>query len=225
MPTRLNKFIALHTDFSRRGADDVIAAGRVKINGTQPESGQQVNDSDTVMIDGKIIGAQDIQITTIMFNKPEGYVCSKDGQGSKTIYDILPQEYKHLNSVGRLDKNSSGLLLLTNDGDLANELTHPRYQKIKRYEISLNKPLQPLHQQMISDYGIKLEDGVSKLLLEKQNDNAKEFSVTMHEGRNRQIRRTFDALGYDVVRLHRTTFGNYFLNDLPVGQLAAVQPH
>jgi 23S rRNA pseudouridine2605 synthase len=107
------------------------------------------------------------------------------------------------------------LLLLTNDGDLANQLTHPRYAKTKVYQILLDKPLEPLHQQMINDHGIELEDGNSKLHLEKSNDSGRNWRVTMQEGRNRQIRRTFSALGYEIDALHRTQLGNYSLAGLP----------
>lgn len=158
-----------------------------------------------------------------MFNKPPGYVVGRDGQGSETIYDLLPPEYQQLNPIGRLDKYSSGLLLLSNDGQLAQELTHPSKQKIKVYEILLDKPLQALHRQMISDHGITLEDGVSKLLLERQKEGDDiAWIVTMHEGRNRQIRRTFESLGYRVTHLHRTQFGDYFLGDLAKGKTAVL---
>ncbi len=116
--------------------------------------------------------------------------------------------------VGRLDKNSTGLLLVTNDGDLANQLTHPSYGKTKIYEVRLDKPLEPLHQQMITDHGIQLEDGPSKLSLHKLDDSSFNWQITMSEGRNRQIRRTFEALGYEVKKLHRTAFGNYRLDGL-----------
>jgi 23S rRNA pseudouridine2605 synthase len=158
-----------------------------------------------------------------MLNKPVGYVCSRNGQGSKTVYDLLPPEYQQLKTVGRLDKDSSGLLLLTNDGQLAQELTHPSQQKRKVYEVTLDKPLQPLHRQMISDHGVSLEDGPSKLELERQHDgDDTKWIVTMHEGRNRQIRRTFAALGYEVIQLHRTKFGNYQLGTLQKGKLKAL---
>jgi 23S rRNA pseudouridine2605 synthase len=147
-----------------------------------------------------------------MLNKPTGYVVSRDGQGSLTIYDLLPPELHSLKPIGRLDKDSSGLLLLTNDGQLAQELTHPKYQKTKIYEVTLSTPLQPLHRQMISDRGLQLTDGPSKLELERITDgNDKDWRVHMHEGRNRQIRRTFAALGYSVQTLHRTHFGSYVL--------------
>lgn len=214
---RLNKYIAAASELSRRGADEAIAAGRVTVNRLQPTAGQDVTEADEVTLDGQAI-TPSVKIISIMLNKPAGYVVSRDGQGSQTIYDLLPPEYQRLNPVGRLDKYSSGLLLLTNDGNLAHELTHPSRQKTKVYEILLDKPLQPLHRQMISDHGLQLEDGPSKLQLEraKEGDDIA-WTVTMHEGRNRQIRRTFEALGYRVTHLHRTHFGNYTLGTLKKG--------
>ena len=218
---RINKFVALASGLSRRAADAAITSGRVTINGAQPAVGQTVKPTDRLMLDGQSIRAPAIA-TTIMFNKPYGYVCSREGQGSSTIYELLPPEYHALKPVGRLDRNSTGLLLLTNDGELANQLTHPRYAKTKIYEVSLRQHLEPLHQQVINDRGIMLEDGLSKLNLDKLNDAATHFRVTMQEGRNRQIRRTFAALGYNVTKLHRTHFGNYDLGDLGSGKSKAL---
>jgi 23S rRNA pseudouridine2605 synthase len=215
---RLNKYIAQSTGLSRRAADDAIYRNRVRVNGSMPSAGQQVGDGDTVTLDDSVITPV-VNTTTIMLNKPVGYVCSREGQGSRTIYDLLPAELHILKPVGRLDKDSSGLILLTNDGALAQGLTHPRYQKNKTYNVELDKPLQPLHRQMIADHGITLDDGVSKLQLERLIDgDDRKWQVTMHEGRNRQIRRTFDVLGYDVRRLHRTVFGNYTIGQLGSGQ-------
>jgi 23S rRNA pseudouridine2605 synthase len=216
---RINKYIALATGYSRRGADDLIADGRVRVNGEVPKPGIQILDQDVVLLDNQPI-TPPLKTVTIMLNKPPGYIVSRDGQGSQTIYDLLPVEYHELKPVGRLDKYSSGLLLLTNDGQLANELTHPRYAKTKIYEIELNNPLAPLHRQMISEHGIALDDGVSKLPLERLNDgDDTRWRITMHEGRNRQIRRTFDSLGYHVNQLRRTHFGTYQLGSLAVGKL------
>ncbi len=215
---RINKYIASGTQLSRRAADAAIVEGRILINDKPADAGSQVGDLDIVTLDGQPIFA-DKQLITIMLNKPFGYVVSRDGQGSKIIYDLLAPQYQQLNPVGRLDKNSSGLLLLTNDGALANELTHPRYAKVKVYEIRLNQPLAPLHQQMISDRGLSLDDGLSRLQLEKLDDAGNDWRVTMTEGRNRQIRRTFSALDYTVTRLHRTHFGSYQLGDLAKGKI------
>jgi 23S rRNA pseudouridine2605 synthase len=219
---RINKFIALGSTLSRRAADAAITEGRVLVNDHTPVAGQDIGTEDTVTLDGRVITPA-VNTVTIILNKPCDYVVSRNGQGSQTIYDLLPARYHTLNPVGRLDKDSSGLLLLTNDGTLAQDLTHPSKQKIKRYEVSLDAPLQPLHRQMISDHGVMLEDGLSRLELERQhsgNDTA--WFVNMHEGRNRQIRRTFSALGYTVQHLHRIQFGNYHLGDLPEGSVMQV---
>ncbi len=214
---RINKYIAAANGMSRRSADQAVAQGRVLVNGKPAQPGQDVTDRDQVTLDGQPLGAgQPAQ--TILLHKPAGYVVSRDGQGSKTIYDLLPPELHHLKPVGRLDKESSGLLLLTNDGQLAYELTHPSFQKTKVYETTLDAPLAPLHQQMIADMGVQLEDGRSQLSLEKLDETGMNWRVRMHEGRNRQIRRTFAALGYRVTRLHRTEFGAYSLKDLPAGR-------
>lgn len=213
---RLNQFIAHNTGLSRRGADAAIDEGRVTVNGRLPQNGVQVDSQDIVTLDGTPI-TPNVNVQTIMLNKPTGYVCSRNGQGSKTVYDLLPPELHHLKSVGRLDKDSSGLLLLTNDGELANRLTHPRYQKTKVYEITLNRDLTDKDFQRITRHGVTLDDGVSKLGLNSLNDTGTRWKVTMHEGRNRQIRRTFANLGYHVDRLHRTVFGSYELAKLESG--------
>lgn len=220
---RLNKHLALTLGVSRREADNLIDAGHVKINGTIATLGARFHDNDDIFLDNKLLG-KDTQYEYIAFYKPINYVCSRLKQGdSPTIYDILPKELHKLKPVGRLDRNSSGLILLTNDGDFAYHMTHPKFIKTKVYECEVDPGLEPLHQQMISDFGVHLEDGPSKLSLERMVEgNSKKWRVTMHEGRNRQIRRTFASLGYDVVRLHRTNFGNYSLGDMKPGDYQAV---
>ncbi len=220
---RINKYLAKATGLSRRAADKIIAEGRVLVDGQTPEQGQDVIGSEQVTIDGKSVSL--VQDVTIMMNKPVGFVCSRKGQGSRTIYELLPEKYQNLKSIGRLDKESSGLILLTSDGDLANELTHPSHAKQKRYLISLNKPLEPLHQQMVSDVGIMLEDGPSKLILHRSSDDRTDWEVVMSEGRNRQIRRTFESIGYKVVALHRTTFANYKLGELAPAQIKEINSY
>src|SRR3990167_9874353 len=133
---RINKYVALATGMSRRAADAVIELGKITVNGQPATAGQQISSEDKVALDGKNINTSS-KIQTIILNKPVGYVCSRDGQGSKTIYDLLPAELHNLKPVGRLDKDSSGLLLLTNDGELAHKLTHPSFQKEKVYEVEL----------------------------------------------------------------------------------------
>lgn len=215
---RINKFLAHATGMSRRAADAAISEGRVAVNNMPVTPGMSIDEKDQVTLDNRAI-TPNVKNLTIAFHKPVGYVCSRAGQGSHTIYDLLPAEYHHLKPVGRLDKDSSGLLLLTNDGELAHRLTHPSYQKLKVYEVTLDKPLEPLHRQMISDHGIALDDGSSAFELSRLTDNDDTgWQVRMKEGRNRQIRRTFAALGYEVQRLHRTNFGEYQLGQLSPGE-------
>ena len=258
--TRLNKHIARILGISRREADTLIDSGKVKVNGKTAVLGQQPDANSAITVDGKTIDKSSTA-QYIALNKPVGYVCSRKQQGdSPTIYSLLPPDLQQLKTVGRLDRDSSGIILLTNDGDFAHQMTHPSFSKVKIYEVNLDKPLQPLHQQMISDHGIQLEDGVSKFMVEKietpnsslsadvfskhlqpkpdqtsgllsdmarsrlektsaektdtTNETTARYRITMHEGRNRQIRRTFDALGYTVTKLHRIQFGNFQLDEL-----------
>ena len=139
---RINKYVASATGLSRRVADKAIEQGNVLVNGQKATPGHDVTDQDVVTLSGKTLSPP-ANIQTIIFNKPTGYVVSRDGQGNRTIYELLPPELRHLKPVGRLDKDSSGLLLLTNDGQLAQELTHPRYQKTKIYEVRVSQPLAP----------------------------------------------------------------------------------
>lgn len=223
---RINKFLAQHLDIGRRAADDLITAGQVMINGAPASLGSRVGPQDIVVAQGqRLTGASAAPFLYVLMDKPEGYVCSRRQQGdTPTIYSLLPPAYQHLKTVGRLDKNSSGLIMLTNDGDLAHKLTHPSFSKTKTYEVTLDKPLEPLHHQMITDHGIQLADGTSKFQLSRLADNdSTQWLVTMHEGRNRQIRRTFAALGYNVARLHRTGFGPFTIGQLDGKQLVNLQ--
>ena len=220
-PIRLNKFLAARLGVSRREADDLIAAGEVKVNGHPATLGTRIDKNDKVCYNKKII-PHAAEYLYLAFNKPVGYVCSRRAQGSApTLYALLPTKYQKLKTVGRLDKDSSGLILLTNDGDFAYQMTHPKFHKEKTYLVTLDRPLAPLHQQEISDYGINLPDGVSKFLVVKdpeyEGHPAKHLIVTLSEGRNRQIRRTFAALGYQVTKLHRIEFGKFELTDLKPG--------
>jgi len=231
---RINQYIATATGLSRRAADKAINGGRVTVNGRLASTGQQIDLSDDVRLDNRSITPV-TKIQTIILNKPTGYVCSRNGQGSQTIYDLLPGELHNLKPVGRLDKDSSGLLLLTNDGKLAHQLTHPSFAKEKVYEVTLSKPLR-LDDKAKIETGVQLEDGLSVLRLRSKEQGARSrpknfgtltpysislistYEVRMAEGRNRQIRRTFAALGYKVTELHRIQFGPYSLDELPSGK-------
>ncbi len=215
---RLNKHLALSLGVSRREADLLIEKGVVTVNEEAATLGGRFAPGDEIKVKGRVL-QEATAFQYIMLHKPVGYVCSRKPQGdTPTVYSLLPQELHHLKLVGRLDKDSSGLILLTNDGDFAYQMTHPKFRKTKAYEVALDHELEPLHQQMISDFGLQLEDGKSQLHLERLSEtNRKEWRVTMSEGRNRQIRRTFSALGYTVTKLHRTTFGAHILGDLAPG--------
>lgn len=215
---RLNKHLALQLGVSRREADLLIEKGGVAVNGQPATLGARFSEGDSITVNSKPLG-KTAELEYLLLNKPTGYVCSRKAQGdSPTIYALLPESYHHLKPVGRLDRDSSGLIVLTNDGDFAYQMTHPKFAKTKQYNVRLDQDLAPLHQQMISDYGVQLEDGTSKLLLERlREDNRKEWRIIMKEGRNRQIRRTFASLGYEVKKLHRTNFGNYSLGDMKPG--------
>lgn len=210
---RLNSFIAQATGLSRRAADATIIQGRARVNAQPAKLGMTIQPADVVTLDNQLLKPRESTLT-IMLNKPTGFVCSRDGQGSKTIYDLLPSNLHYLKPVGRLDKNSSGLLLLTNDGQLSQHLTHPKFQKEKIYHVLLTKPLTELDRDRL-EKGILLEDGLSALRL--QGDD-QQWVVTLSEGRNRQIRRTFASLGYRIARLHRTNFGEYSLHSLASGR-------
>lgn len=217
MPQRLNKYLATNLGISRREADDLISDGKVKIDGKIATLGDRVEDGQKITIHDKDV--ETAGLTYIMLNKPVGYVSSRKKQSdTPTLYELLPEEHQKLKTVGRLDKESSGLILLTNDGDFAFSMTHPKFYKQKTYVVSLGTQLEPLHQQMISDFGVNLPDGPSKLTLTRLDDGRKKWQVEMSEGRNRQIRRTFGALGYTVTELHRETFGKYALANLKTGE-------
>lgn len=225
---RLNKFLAERLGISRRDADILIDSGRVKVDGTVAKLGVQVLEAQDILVDNKKVDFSH-QYTYLMLNKPRGYVSSRRQQGNTpTLYELLPEKWQALKTVGRLDKDSSGLILLTDDGNFAFEMTHPKFFKIKTYIVELDHAIAPLHQQMISDIGITLADGVSKLFLTKLPDEngqitGKNLQIEMSEGRNRQIRRTFAALGYEVTTLHRIEFGKYQLGDLKPGQYIEVK--
>ena len=219
---RLNKYIATNFGVSRREADELIAAGRVKINDKKAEIGMRAHEGDTITVDGRNILEQ--EPVYLALHKPVGYVCSRKKQGdTPTLYDLLPKKYQVLKTVGRLDKDSSGLILLTNDGDFAFQMTHPKFSKTKLYTVEIDRDLEPLHQQMIADFGIQLPDGRSQMGLSKIGESRKKWDVSISEGRNRQIRRTFEALGYKVVSLHRYKFGPYEFSGLPEGEFTEVK--
>lgn len=224
-PIRLNKFLAQRLGLSRREADVLIADGKIIVNDKPATIGARIDKNDKVCYNKKVVPFATDFLYLAMF-KPVGYVCSRRAQGSSpTIYELLPKKYQHLKTVGRLDKDSSGLILLTNDGDFAFQMTHPKFRKNKLYEVELDHPLEALHQQMISDYGVMLEDGPSQFKVIKDPTGPTDrYLVTLSEGRNRQIRRTFATLGYTVTKLHRLQFGKFQLDNLKSGKYVIIKP-
>ena len=235
-PIRLNKFLAERLGLSRREADAAISDGHITIDNKPAKLGDRIDKNSKVCYNNRTVPFE-TEFSYIAFHKPIGYVCSRRAQGdAPTLYELLPSKYQHLKTVGRLDKDSSGLILLTNDGDFAFQMTHPKFRKNKVYEVELDRPLEPLHQQMISDYGVEIGDGVSKFKIirdeicetssEKRPEDGLEnlYIVFLTEGRNRQIRRTFAALGYKVTKLHRIQFGKYELGDLKPGKCDIIKP-
>ena len=210
---------------SRREADEAIAKGKVLVNGKPATIGVKLDKNDEVCYNGKMVPLR-VDFLYLMMHKPVGYVCSRRSQGAPTVYELLPEKYRGLKTVGRLDKDSSGLILLTNDGDFAFLMTHPKFRKNKVYRVELDRELEPLHQQMIAEYGVELPDGPSKFKVLKEHTYppAPRYTVILTEGRNRQIRRTFAALSYEVVGLHRVQFGKFELGDLKPGKYVIIKP-
>ena len=242
---RLNKFLSERLGVSRREADDLISRGKIIVDDQKAILGTRIDSTSKIFYNNKLVPFE-TKYQYVAFNKPIGYVCSRRAQGSTpTLYDLLPAEFHKLKTVGRLDKDSSGLILLTNDGDFAFQMTHPKFRKTKVYEVELDRPLEPLHQQMISDYGVMLDDGSSQfkiikrladspledrklgrapLSVSEKGESQVSYEVILTEGRNRQIRRTFAALGYKVIKLHRTHFGKYELGALKPGEYVIIEP-
>ncbi|HSX14307.1 MAG TPA: pseudouridine synthase [Candidatus Saccharimonadales bacterium] len=211
---RLNQFLARATGMSRRGADQALASGRISVNGQVATLGQQIDPAkDLVESDNKTLELA--PAITIILNKPVGLVTSRRGQGSGTIYDLLPKDLQNLKPAGRLDKGSSGLLVLTNDGALAQSLIHPSRAKTKCYQVRLDRALEPADR-MSLETGVQLREGLSVIKVTRQQHNR--IEVELQTGWNRQIRRTFEALGYQVLSLHRTSIGPLQLGQLKPGQ-------
>ena len=219
---RLNKYLASCGAASRRGADELIRSGRVKVNAAViTEPGARVEtDNDTVTLDGKKVTPVS-KMTYIMLYKPKGCITSvRDDKGRKTVYDYLDVEVPHLVPVGRLDYDTEGLLLLTNDGELANRLTHPSGEVPKTYLVRAEGQF-PEHILAKLRKGVEI-DGVktkrSKVKLLEQDEKEGKLLVTITEGRNRQIRRMFEAVERNVVFLKRMAIGELRLGGLARGK-------
>ncbi|MBE2229350.1 MAG: rRNA pseudouridine synthase [Chitinophagaceae bacterium] len=205
----LNKFIAHAGVAARREAADMVRKGLVKVNNEQvTEPGHKVSAKDVVSVNGKrIYLAKDL--VYVLLNKPKDYITStSDPQGRKTVLDLLRHASKErIYPVGRLDRNTSGVLLLTNDGELAQQLTHPSHEVKKVYHVTLNKPLEKKDFEKILQ-GVTLDDGPAHVdvLAYADSKDKTQLGVEIHSGRNRIVRRIFESLGYDVKNLDRVVF-------------------
>ncbi len=222
MILRINKFIALSLNISRRKAEDLITAGRIKLNDAPAELTDRVSEDDSIFLDGKQIKLGDSEDVVLILNKPLGYVCTHASQGGdSTIFELLPSEYDKLKIAGRLDKDTSGLVILTNNGDFAHKLTHPSFKKQKTYITKLKRELTPSELSLIKVSGVDIGDEkVSKFKIEKLGNL--NYHLVLEEGRNRQIRRTFKAIGNEVLELHRLSLGEFSLDNLKPGEWVRV---
>ena len=216
---RLNRFLAQSGLCSRREADDFITAGLVTVNGEiVTELGTKVRSTDEVKFnDSKVQGEKKVYL---VLNKPKGYVTSlEDPHADKTVMELVKGACsERIYPVGRLDKNSLGLLLFTNDGDITRQLTHPSLEKKKVYQVSLDKPLTRADMELITE-GITLEDGeIYADEIAYVGDSKKEVGIEIHSGRNRIVRRIFEHLGYTVQKLDRVYYAGITKKNLKRGQ-------
>ena len=223
---RINKYIAQSGITSRRKADELVLSGRVKVNGKVVTMlGFEIRTKDKVTVDDKLIKADNFLY--YKFYKPTGCITTKDDEkGRKTIYDYLPEELHILKPVGRLDKDSSGLLILTNDGDLIYELTHPSIKVSKVYHVKVDSKIKYEELEILAK-GIELEKGkiayCDSMILE-QNSNSTLLEITLYQGINRQIRRMFEYLGHRVINLKRIRHATLDVVGLKQGQYKQLKP-
>ena len=218
---RLQKLIAQAGICSRRAAEKIILDGRVSVDGKIiRELGTKVDADQKICVDGKILrGAEKIYL---MLNKPRGFVCTvNDERNRKTVIDLLGENFsERVFPVGRLDLNSEGLLILTNDGELTNALIHPKFEVEKIYRAKISGDITDEKLNLLRN-GIELDDGLTApAKIQMLGENSVE--ITIHEGRNRQIRRMFAAVGCDVKKLRRIKFAGLELKNLPVGKFRAL---
>jgi 23S rRNA pseudouridine2605 synthase len=223
---RINKFLAEKGIASRRRADEMIQAGRVKINGEIAALGSDVTDADEVWVDGQILEKKEMVFEYYVINKPKGVICTvSDDRGRKTVMDLLPENVGRVFPVGRLDYATEGLLILTNDGDLAYRLTHPSNEIPKTYMAKIEgtlteKDLNPIRS------GVEL-DGVltkkCKAHIVETNKAYTKVHITITEGKNRQVRRMFEAIGKNVELLRRVSIGQLKLSGLNRGEIRALR--
>lgn len=217
---RLNKYLAHCGIASRRGADTLIMQGHVTVNGTVvQEMGYKVQESDVIHFKGKPIKYVD-KLVYYLMNKPRNVLCtSNDERGRKTVIDILAKKVtERVYPIGRLDRNTSGLILLTNDGELTKKLSHPSHKVPKVYQVTLDKNLALKDMESIRN-GIKLEDGDVKAdsLHYVEDLPKREVQIEMHSGKNRIVRRIFEHLGYEIIKLDRVYYAGLTKKNLPRG--------
>ncbi|MBX5438837.1 MAG: rRNA pseudouridine synthase [Thermoflavifilum sp.] len=216
----LNKYVAHCGICSRRKAAELIREGFVQVNGqTILEPGYKVTGHEHITYNKKPIKPTQEKVY-VLLNKPKGYLTTtRDPKNRKTVMELVKSAYRgRLFPVGRLDRNTSGLLLLTNDGELAQKLAHPSFEVKKVYEVRLNKPLTETHFQQILD-GISLEDGLAKVdALAYLDATKKSLGLEIHSGKNRIVRRIFAALGYEVEKLDRVMYAGLTKKNLPRGK-------
>ena len=224
--TRLNKYIASSGLCSRRKADELIESGVVMVNGKKvTELGFSVKPKDKVFVNGKLI--HPIKHEYYRFYKPAGYITTADDEkGRKTIYDLLPENLHKLKPVGRLDKDSTGLIILTNDGELINELTHPSAKVPKLYRVSINGKI--TQNDINTMYkGIEIEPGkiaYAQVDVLEFDNTSTVMEVLLHQGLNRQIRKMFEHLGFEVVSLKRIQHATITLTGLKRGEFKPIKP-
>ena len=218
---RLQVFLSHNGVCSRRKAMDVIKDGRVSVNGLivkEPSTSINIK-NDNIKVDGVII--QEKKYDYIMFNKPQGYVTTKVSQRSaKTVFDLLPSSFQHLSPVGRLDKDTEGLLLFTNDGDTAYGLTHPKFNVDKVYFVEVEGCLNSQNKQKLEKGVIidKKKTAPAKIKNVRVLSGSTELVITIHEGRKRQVRLMFSSIGHEVKYLKRLSQGPLVLGNLKVGK-------
>ena len=213
MNTRLNKYLSANGFCSRRQADELIAAGRVKINGQLAKMGEQVGPNDRVTVDEKAV-QQSVGHTYLMVNKPIGVICTSDRRAKDNVLDLVGSD-RRLFPVGRLDVESSGLLLLTDDGELTNRLTHPRYGHEKEYLVRLAEDISDADLAVLAA-GVEL-DGTKTQPADIRRIDTNRLTVTIREGRNRQVRRMCESVGHRVIGLRRVRIHTLMLGQLPPG--------
>ncbi|MEE1276613.1 MAG: pseudouridine synthase [Fibrobacteraceae bacterium] len=213
---RLNKFISLCGFASRRAADELIKEQKVSVNGEIVQDlGRQIQESDLVEIEGKKLSLPQ-KTTVIAFHKPAGCVCTcKDPQKRQTVYDFLPPGYKGLKYIGRLDLQSRGLLLFTDDGELAHRLTLPKYKILRHYLVWTDSPVKKSDAEQLIE-GIDLEDGI-KGFAEAVFFEEGCIELVLSEGKNREIRKMMAAIGYEIEDLQRIAYADIDLGDLASG--------